>query len=60
MGEFKKNIEMFKKLGLRDKVRVMVGGAPVSEKYAMDSGADAYGGDAIDAVEKAKELIGQL
>lgn len=35
----------------------MVGGAPVSEKYALDSGADAYGGDAIEAVEKAKKLV---
>jgi 5-methyltetrahydrofolate--homocysteine methyltransferase len=59
MGEFKKNIEALKNSGLRDKVKIMVGGAPVSEKYALDSGADAYGGDAIDAVEKAKILIGK-
>ncbi len=57
MGEFKKNIETFKKLGLREQVKIMVGGAPVSEKYAIESGADAYGEDAIDAVEKAKKLI---
>ena len=57
MGEFKKNIEALKNSGLKDKVKVMVGGAPVSERYALDSGADAYGGDAIDAVEKAKELL---
>ena len=57
MGEFKKNIEALKNSGLRDKVKVMVGGAPVSERYALDSGADAYGGDAIEAVEKAKELL---
>jgi 5-methyltetrahydrofolate--homocysteine methyltransferase len=57
MGEFKKNIEALKNSGLRDKVKVMVGGAPVTEKYAMDSGADVYGGDAIEAVEKAKELL---
>ena len=59
MGEFKKNIEALKRAGLRDEVKVMVGGAPVSEKYALDSGADAYGGDAIDAVEKAKKLVGK-
>lgn len=57
MGEFKKNIEALKNSGLRDKVKVMVGGAPVSERYALDSGADVYGGDAIEAVEKAKELL---
>jgi len=59
MGEFKKNIEALKRAGLRDEVKVMVGGAPVSEKYAIDSGADAYGGDAIEAVEKAKKLVGK-
>lgn len=59
MGEFKKNIEALKAAGLRDKVKVMVGGAPVSEKYALDSGADAYGGDAIEAIEKAKKLFGK-
>jgi 5-methyltetrahydrofolate--homocysteine methyltransferase len=57
MGEFKKNIEALKNSGFRDKVKVMVGGAPVSERYALDSGADAYGGDAVEAVEKAKELL---
>jgi len=60
MGEFKKNIEALKNSGLRDKVKVMVGGAPVSERYALDSGADAYGGDAIEAVEKAKELLSRV
>jgi len=59
MGEFKKNIEALKRAGLRDEVKVMVGGAPVSEMYALDSGADAYGGDAIEAVEKAKKLVGK-
>jgi 5-methyltetrahydrofolate--homocysteine methyltransferase len=59
MGEFKKNIEALKAAGLLDKVKVMVGGAPVSEKYALDSGADAYGGDAIEAIEKAKKLLGK-
>ncbi len=59
MGEFKRNIEALKAAGLRDKVKVMVGGAPVSEKYALDSGADAYGGDAIEAIEKAKKLLGK-
>ncbi len=59
MGEFKKNIEALKRAGLRDEVKVMLGGAPVSEKYALDSGADVYGGDAIEAVEKAKKLVGK-
>lgn len=57
MGEFKKNVETLRATGLRDKVKIMVGGAPVNEKYALDAGADAYGADAIEAVEKAKKMI---
>ena len=51
-------MEVLKKEGLRDKVKVMVGGAPVSQKFADEIGADAYGEDAHDAVEKAKMLLG--
>jgi corrinoid protein of di/trimethylamine methyltransferase len=51
-------IEALKKEGLRDRVKVMVGGAPVTEEWAKEIGADAYGTDAIDAVNKAKSLIG--
>ncbi len=35
----------------------MVGGAPVTQEFADEMGADAYGESAVDAVEKAKELI---
>ncbi len=38
-------------------VKIMVGGGAVSEEYAMEIGADAYGKDAVDAVKKAKALI---
>ncbi|HID20746.1 MAG TPA: cobalamin-binding protein [Methanophagales archaeon] len=38
-------------------VKIMVGGGAVSDEYAMEIGADAYGKDAVDAVKKAKELI---
>jgi 5-methyltetrahydrofolate--homocysteine methyltransferase len=37
----------------------MVGGAPITEKYARDIGADGYAPEAASAVEKARELIGQ-
>lgn len=43
---------------LRDKVKVMVGGAPVTQRYADGVGADGYASDAATAVEKAKELLG--
>ena len=43
--------------GLRDQVKVIVGGAPVSEAYAEQIGADAYGPNASMAVERCKTLI---
>ena len=43
--------------GLRDRVKVMIGGAPVTEKYATDIGADGYAPDAASAASCAKELI---
>ncbi|MFC2010759.1 B12-binding domain-containing protein [Chloroflexota bacterium] len=51
-------IEALQKAGLRDKVQVMIGGAPVTEKYAQQIAADAYASDAGSAVSKAKELLG--
>jgi methanogenic corrinoid protein MtbC1 len=44
--------------GLRDSVKVMVGGAPVTAAYAEEIGADGYGANAGMAVERAKELVG--
>ncbi|MBN18368.1 MAG: cobalamin-binding protein [Chloroflexi bacterium] len=49
-------IEAFEDEGLREKVSIMVGGAPVTQEFADDMGADGYGKDAIDCVELAKEL----
>jgi len=43
---------------LRSKVKVMVGGAPVTQSFADELGADGYGESAADAVDKAKELLG--
>ena len=43
--------------GLREAVKVMVGGAPVTQRFADEIGADAYGANAAAAVEKAKELV---
>jgi len=44
--------------GLRDKFKVIVGGAPTSQAWANRIGADAYGGNAVDAVKKIKEVTG--
>lgn len=58
MPEMRRVIEVIEAKGLRDTVKVMVGGAPVNEKYAMDIGADGYGADAGEAVDLAKKLMG--
>jgi 5-methyltetrahydrofolate--homocysteine methyltransferase len=50
-------IEALNKAGIRDKVKVMIGGAPVTEKYAREIKADAYASDAGAAVNKAKQLL---
>ena len=52
-------IEALKASGLRDKVKVMVGGVSVSQDYADQIGADAYGRDAFEAVVKARKFIGK-
>jgi len=54
MGEV---VEELKKQGLRDKVKVIIGGGPVSKKYAEDIGADAYGNDAVAGVREIKKLV---
>jgi 5-methyltetrahydrofolate--homocysteine methyltransferase len=50
-------IQALQAAGLRDKVKVMVGGSPVTEAYASQAGADGYGRDASAAVRLAKNLI---
>ena len=50
-------IEALKAAGQREKVRVVIGGAPVSSEYANKIGADGYAGDASRAVDKVRELL---
>ena len=50
-------IQELKKQGLRDKVKVIIGGGPVSKKYAEDIEADAYGNDAAQAVSLVRSLL---
>ena len=57
MPMFKANLNAIQKAGLRDRVAVMVGGAPVTQEYANAVGADSYAADASTTVKKAKELI---
>jgi dimethylamine corrinoid protein len=53
----KELINLLKDAGIRDKVKMMVGGAPATEKWAQKIGADAYAENATEAVAKAKELV---
>ena len=53
-------IEALEKAGLRSQVKVMVGGAPVTRRWAEEIGADGYAKDAMSAVALARELMGQM
>ena len=57
MPYLKTTIDSIKEAGLGNKVKTMIGGAPVSEKYAQEIGADGYAPEAGSAVLKAKELL---
>ena len=59
MPMFKANINAIEKAGLRDRVKIMVGGAPVTQEYADVVGADGYASDASTAVRIAKDLVEQ-
>jgi corrinoid protein of di/trimethylamine methyltransferase len=55
--ELKRLIDSITEAGLREKVKVMIGGAPVTQDFANDIGADGYADDAITAVEVARKLV---
>lgn len=58
MPAMKESIEALKADGIRDKVKVMIGGAPVTQNYADEIGADGYSADAASAVDTANQLLG--
>jgi 5-methyltetrahydrofolate--homocysteine methyltransferase len=58
MPSMKATIEAIQQAGLRDQVKIMVGGAPVTQEYAAQIGADGYSSDASRAVSLAKSLVG--
>jgi 5-methyltetrahydrofolate--homocysteine methyltransferase len=51
-------IDALKAAGLRDKVKIMIGGAPVTQNYADQIGADIFASDASSAVRAARQLVG--
>lgn len=57
MPGMKDTIEAVKAAGLRDQVKIMVGGAPVTKSFSDEIGADGYAPDAASAADLAKELI---
>ena len=58
MPSMKKTIDALKEAGVRDKVKVLVGGAPLTQRYADEIGADGYAPDASSAVDLAKRQLG--
>ena len=57
MPEMQNVIEVLKREGLRDHVKVIVGGAPIDQGFAAKIGADGYGNDAVEAVQLARRLM---
>jgi 5-methyltetrahydrofolate--homocysteine methyltransferase len=56
MGEL---VERVAERGLRDRLRILVGGAPVTEEFAREIGADGYARDAVAAVARTAEMVGR-
>ncbi len=57
MPAMKNTIEELKRAGVRDKVKVLIGGAPITQKYADEIGADGYSESAVGAVALAKKAM---
>ncbi|MGD8472834.1 MAG: corrinoid protein [Anaerolineae bacterium] len=57
MVQMRATVEALEEAGLRDSVKIMIGGAPVTDAFAADIGADAYAPDAASAVDTARELV---
>ena len=57
MPKMEETINALNEAGIRDQVKIMAGGAPVTQAFVDQIGADAYGANAASATEKAKELI---
>jgi 5-methyltetrahydrofolate--homocysteine methyltransferase len=60
MPSMRVTVDALKEAGVTDNVRTLVGGAPVTEAYAEQIGADGYAADAASAADRAKELVQEL
>ena len=59
MREMKTTIKVIEKAGLRNQVKMIVGGAPLTEKFAREIGADGYAPDAASAVDLVRSLLAE-
>jgi len=59
MPSMKTTIEALRAAGIRERVKVLIGGAPVTEDYAAQIGADGYGANAASAVPLARKVLGK-
>ena len=57
MPEMQKVIETLEEAGLRNQLKVIVGGAPIDQRFADKIGADGFGADAVEAVQLAREML---
>jgi 5-methyltetrahydrofolate--homocysteine methyltransferase len=58
MPKMAETINAINEAGIRDQIKIMIGGAPVTAEFAKEIGADAYASNAASAVDKGKELLG--
>jgi methylmalonyl-CoA mutase cobalamin-binding domain/chain len=58
INEMKNVIDALKNEGLRESIKIIIGGRPVSEEFAQEIGADGYGRDSVDAIKIVKNFIG--
>ncbi len=59
MAKQAETIQVLERAGLKQRIKVMIGGAPVTQEYADEIGADAYAPNAVEAARKAAGLIGR-
>jgi 5-methyltetrahydrofolate--homocysteine methyltransferase len=57
MPKMQDTIQALEQAGLRDQVKIMVGGAPLTDEYAQRIGADGYAPDASSAASRARQLV---
>lgn len=58
INEMKNVIDGLKNEGLRESIKIIIGGRPVSEEFAQEIGADGYGRDSVDAIKLVKNFVG--